>query len=58
LHQSIWKDSPSPPQGLRTLLERFGKSVDDAQSLPELFQDLAAAETAHSGKMPDRAAPS
>jgi hypothetical protein len=29
--------------------------VDDAQSLPELFQNIAAAETARSGKMPDRA---
>ena len=37
---------------------RFGKSVDDAQSLPELFQDITAAETAHSGKVPDRAAAS
>jgi len=28
--------------------------VDDAHSLPELFQDITAAETAHSGKVPDR----
>jgi len=35
---------------------RFGKSVDDAQSLPELFKDIAAAETANSGKTPKRAA--
>ena len=25
---------------------RFGKSVDDAQSLPELFKDITAADTA------------
>ena len=35
---------------------RFGKSVDDAQSLPELFQDITAAETANSNKTTDRAA--
>ena len=34
---------------------RFGKSVDDAQSLPELFKNLTAAETANSRKTPDRA---
>jgi hypothetical protein len=27
---------------------RFGKSVDDAQSLPALFQDITAAETENS----------
>jgi transglutaminase-like putative cysteine protease len=37
---------------------RFGKSVDDAQSLPELFQDITATETADSGKTPNRAAAS
>jgi protein-glutamine gamma-glutamyltransferase len=35
---------------------RFGKSVDDAQSLPALFQDITVAETAKSRKTPDRAA--
>jgi transglutaminase-like putative cysteine protease len=35
---------------------RFGKSVDDAQSLPELFQDITADETANSNKTTDRAA--
>jgi hypothetical protein len=35
---------------------RFGKSVDDAQSLPELFNDISAAETADSRKTADRAA--
>ena len=35
---------------------RFGKSVDDAQSLPELFKDINVAETASSEKTPDRAA--
>lgn len=37
---------------------RFGKSVDDAQCLPELFKDIAAAETANSRKTTDRAAAS
>jgi hypothetical protein len=37
---------------------RFGKSVADAQSLPELFQDITTAETAKSRKTPDRAAAS
>ena len=37
---------------------RFGNSMDDAQSLPELFKDISAAETADSGKTPDRAAAS
>jgi hypothetical protein len=37
---------------------RFGKSVDDAQSLPGLFQDITAAETANSRKTTDRAAAS
>ena len=36
---------------------RFGKSVDDAQSLPELFQDITTAATANS-RTPDRAAAS
>jgi len=36
---------------------RFGKSVDDAQSLPELFKDITAA-TADSGKTLSRAAAS
>ena len=35
---------------------RFGKSVDDAQSLPALFQDITAVETAKSRKTTDRAA--
>jgi protein-glutamine gamma-glutamyltransferase len=35
---------------------RFGKSVDDAQSLPELFQEITAAETANSEKTNNRAA--
>jgi protein-glutamine gamma-glutamyltransferase len=35
---------------------RFGKSVDDAQSLPGLFQDITAHETATSGKTKDNAA--
>jgi protein-glutamine gamma-glutamyltransferase len=35
---------------------RFGKSVDDAQSLPELFKDITAAEGANSEETPDRAA--
>ena len=37
---------------------RFGKSVDDAQSLPELFQDITAGDTADSGKASNRAAAS
>ncbi len=37
---------------------RFGKSVDDAQSLPELFKDITATETANSKKTTDRAAAS
>ena len=37
---------------------RFGKSIDDAQSLPELFQEITAAETADSGKTKNRAAAS
>jgi transglutaminase-like putative cysteine protease len=37
---------------------RFGKSVDDAQSLPGLFQDITAAETANSNNTTDRAAAS
>jgi transglutaminase-like putative cysteine protease len=37
---------------------RFGKSVDDAQSLPGLFQDITAAETANSNNTSDRAAAS
>jgi hypothetical protein len=35
---------------------RFGKSVDDAQSLPELFKDIAAGDTASSGKTTNRVA--
>ncbi len=35
---------------------RFGKSVDDAQSLPELFKDITAAEGANSEETPDGAA--
>jgi transglutaminase-like putative cysteine protease len=35
---------------------RFGKSVDDAQSLPELFKDIAAGDTASSGKTTNRIA--
>jgi protein-glutamine gamma-glutamyltransferase len=37
---------------------RFGKSLDDAQNLPALFQDITAAETAKSRKTTDRAAAS
>jgi protein-glutamine gamma-glutamyltransferase len=37
---------------------RFGKSVDDAQSLPELFQEITAAETANSEKTKNRVAAS
>jgi transglutaminase-like putative cysteine protease len=37
---------------------RFGKSVDDAQSLPELFNNITAPETANPGKTPNRAAAS
>jgi transglutaminase-like putative cysteine protease len=37
---------------------RFGESVDDAQSLPELFQEITAAETADSGKTKNRVAAS
>jgi protein-glutamine gamma-glutamyltransferase len=37
---------------------RFGKSVDDAQSLPELFRDITAAETTNSRKTTNRAAAS
>jgi transglutaminase-like putative cysteine protease len=35
---------------------RFGKSVDDAQSLPELFKEVTARETADLRKTPNRAA--
>ena len=35
---------------------RFGKSVDDAQSLPELFKEVTAGETADLRKTPNRAA--
>jgi hypothetical protein len=34
---------------------RFGKSVDDAQSLPGLFQDITAVETVDSIKATNRA---
>jgi hypothetical protein len=37
---------------------RFGKSVDDAQSLPELFQDITIAETENSEKTKNRVAAS
>ena len=37
---------------------RFGKSIDDAQSLPELFREITAAETADSGKTKNRIAAS
>jgi hypothetical protein len=37
---------------------RFGESVDDAQSLPALFQEITAAETADSGKTKNRVAAS
>ncbi len=37
---------------------RFGKSVDDAQSLPELFKHITAAETANSRKTPEGTAAS
>jgi protein-glutamine gamma-glutamyltransferase len=35
---------------------RFGKSVDAARSLPELFKDISALEAADSGRTPDHAA--
>jgi hypothetical protein len=35
---------------------RFGKSVDDAQSLPELFKDITSVEAAISEEAPDHAA--
>ena len=35
---------------------RFGKSADDAQTLPELFKDITADETAKSRKAPNGAA--
>jgi transglutaminase-like putative cysteine protease len=35
---------------------RFGKSVDDARSLPELFRDIADAESPGPGKMTGRVA--
>jgi hypothetical protein len=35
---------------------RFGKSVDDAQSLPGLFQDITVAEEVDSEETRDRAA--
>ena len=35
---------------------RFGKSADDAQSLPQLFRDITAAEPADSRKTTNRAA--
>ncbi len=35
---------------------RFGKSMDDAQSLPELFEDIASRETVGSGKTTERTA--
>ena len=37
---------------------RFGKSVDDAQSLPKLFRDITVAEGADSEETADRAAAS
>jgi hypothetical protein len=37
---------------------RFGKSVDDAQSLPELFKDITATEARNSQKTSARAAAS
>jgi len=37
---------------------RFGKSVDDAQKLPGLFQNITATDAPDSGKTPDRAAAS
>jgi hypothetical protein len=37
---------------------RFGRSVDDAQSLPRLFEDITTAATVNSRKTPDRAAAS
>jgi len=37
---------------------RFGQSVDDAQSLPELFKDITAADGANSEETSDRAAAS
>src|SRR5271155_2008610 len=37
---------------------RFGQSADDAQSLPELFKDISAADGAKSEETPDRAAAS
>src|ERR1700676_1981196 len=37
---------------------RFGQSVDDAQSLPALFQDITVAETSNSGNTKNRVAAS
>jgi protein-glutamine gamma-glutamyltransferase len=37
---------------------RFGKSVDDARNLPELFQDIVAVETVNSRKTSSRGAAS
>jgi hypothetical protein len=37
---------------------RFGRSVDDAQSLPELFEDITIAETENSEKTKNRVAAS
>jgi hypothetical protein len=54
-HFSDWRTTRLT-QELRALLERFGKSVDIAQNLPDLFQDITAAETADSRRMPNRAA--
>jgi len=35
---------------------RFGKSVDDAQTLPELFKDIAVTDETTSEETADRAA--
>ncbi len=37
---------------------RFGKSVDDAQSLPQLFKEITTDETANASETPDHAAAS
>ncbi len=46
---SDWK-ATRLTRGLRTLVEHFDKSVEIAQSPPERFRDVVAAETANSRK--------
>ena len=54
---SDWK-ATHLTRGFRTLLEDFDKSVEVAQSLPERFRDVVAAETAKSRKTSNGAAAS